>query len=66
LRKILKSLGRGGKKKGCGENEFPPRPRFPKKFRGALIEKSHTIYFVEILTNFFFVFVFCTHTFGGR
>ena len=21
-------LGRGGKKKGCGENEFPPRPRF--------------------------------------
>jgi len=22
------SLGRGGKKKGCGENEFPPRPRF--------------------------------------
>ena len=22
------TLGRGGKKKGCGENEFPPRPRF--------------------------------------
>jgi len=21
-------LGRGGKKKGCGENEFPPCPRF--------------------------------------
>ncbi len=21
-------LGRDGKKKGCGENEFPPRPRF--------------------------------------
>ncbi|MEK7581906.1 MAG: hypothetical protein AAB488_01070, partial [Patescibacteria group bacterium] len=21
-----KELGRGGKKKGCGENEFPPRP----------------------------------------
>jgi len=25
--KTQKSLGRGGKKKGCGENEFPPRPR---------------------------------------
>jgi len=22
-------LGRGGKKKRCGENEFPPRPRLP-------------------------------------
>jgi hypothetical protein len=26
FKKIL--LGRGGKKKGCGENEFPPHPRF--------------------------------------
>jgi hypothetical protein len=29
--KPKKSLGRGGKKKGCGENEFPPRPRRRRK-----------------------------------
>jgi hypothetical protein len=34
LKKILKSLGLGGKKKGCGENEFLHRPRFLKKFCG--------------------------------
>jgi len=25
-------LGRGGKKKGCGENEFPPRPHHRGNF----------------------------------
>jgi len=30
-------LGRGGKKKGCGENEFPPRPRF---FAAAIFRAS--------------------------
>jgi len=38
-------LGRGGKKKGCGENEFPPRPRFfaAAIFRISLCEMRRLI-----------------------
>ena len=34
-------LGRGGKKKGCGENEFPPRPR--SRRRRNFLEKREKI-----------------------
>jgi hypothetical protein len=40
------TLGRGGKEKGLGENEFPPRPRFRRRnfsyfaLRNAPLEKK--------------------------
>ena len=45
--KIPNRSGGAGRERGEGGREFPPRPRFPKKFRGEL-------FVTEILTNFCF------------
>ncbi|MBU0722262.1 hypothetical protein KKA93_02285 [Patescibacteria group bacterium] len=49
--------GGAGRKRGVGENEFPPRPRFPKKFRGELKEKILILVYCRNSDEFlFFVF----------